>query len=52
MKLARYFLALMITTSLLVLVSCGSKENKTDGSNEFTQAQESLEGEIKTVVYQ
>lgn len=52
MKLARYFPALMLITSLLVFVSCGSKENKTDGSNEFTQAQESLEGKIKTVVYQ
>jgi len=52
MKLARYFPALMLITSLLVFVSCGSKENKTDGSNEFTQAQESLEGKIKTVVCQ
>ncbi|MBL7853888.1 MAG: hypothetical protein JNL17_05800 [Cyclobacteriaceae bacterium] len=52
MKFVRYFLAIILTSSLLVFISCGSKENKQDGSNEFAKAQESLQGEIKAVVYQ
>ena len=52
MKLVRFFLVLTFAASLLALVSCGSKENKQDGSNEFAEAQESLQSEIKTVVYQ
>ena len=51
MKVTRFAFAPFVLFLTVVLWSCGPKKEKTDNSEEFKQAEESLKDEIKDVVY-
>ena len=51
MKVTRFGITCIVFLLTLGLWSCGSKKEKDDSSDEFKQAEESLNDEIKDVVY-
>ncbi|HLZ16601.1 MAG TPA: hypothetical protein VKQ08_06150 [Cyclobacteriaceae bacterium] len=51
MKVTRFGITCIVLLLTLGLWSCGSKKEKDDSSDEFKQAEESLNDEIKDVVY-
>jgi hypothetical protein len=51
MKFTRFGITSLLLIFTLALWSCGSKKEKNDNSDEFKQAEESLNDEIKDVVY-
>ncbi len=51
MKVTRFGITCLVLLLTLVLWSCGSKKEKEDNNDEFKQAEESLNDEIKDVVY-
>ncbi len=51
MKVTRFGISPLVFILTLVLFSCSPKKEKSDSSDEFKQAEESLKNEIKDVVY-
>jgi hypothetical protein len=51
MKVTRFGINCLVLLLTLVLWSCGPKKEKEDNNDEFKQAEESLNDEIKDVVY-
>ena len=51
MKVTRFGITCLVLLLTLALWSCGSKKEKEDNNDEFKQAEESLNDEIKDVVY-
>jgi len=51
MKVTRFGITCLVLLLTLGLWSCGSKKEKEDNNDEFKQAEESLNDEIKDVVY-